>query len=168
MRFRESLCACGPWRAGRTIPSRHTGRNNIIIEINRPRWPIMSTDSPEFYDEDGNYVPPDEPHFLIVKTAFDRACRTLRRTPFRLWPACPKYLDWTEWRRFDHGAFAEEFDVTPATVLRAMEKLVQEGWIERRGRKPDFEYRLEISWGWRGDFESYEATLKERGRARLS
>ncbi len=93
---------------------------------------------------------------VLFQDAVNQAVREFRSGPtLRVLLALPQILDWRAWRRLSQESLASDLSLDRADVTRALLKLLEAGYIERRGKRGQYEWRLLPKLGWRGTVRQY-------------
>lgn len=97
---------------------------------------------------------------ILFQDAVNQAVLEFRSGPtLRVLLALPKLLDWRAWRRLEQQALADLLEIDRADVTRALLKLLEAGYIERRGKRSQYEWRLLPKLGWRGSVKQYHQAV---------
>jgi hypothetical protein len=98
---------------------------------------------------------------VIFQDSVQQAVMEFRSGPtLRVLLVLPSILDWRAWRRLDQGALAQRLDVHRPQVTVALLKLIGAGYIQRRGKRGQYEWRLLPKLGWRGTVRQYHQQVK--------
>jgi hypothetical protein len=95
---------------------------------------------------------------ILFHDAVKQAVREFRSGPtLRVLLELTNVLDWRAWRRIDQSALAADLELDRAQVTRALLLLLEKGYVQRRGLRSQYEWRLCQKLGWRGDVKSFHA-----------
>jgi transcription initiation factor IIE alpha subunit len=100
---------------------------------------------------------------VLFQDSVRQAVRQFRSGPtLRVLLVLPTMLDWRAWRLLDQQALADELCIDRSDVCRCLRKLIEAGYIERRGKTPRHEWRLLPKMGWRGSVASYHQAVTQQ------
>jgi hypothetical protein len=98
---------------------------------------------------------------VLFQDSVQQAVREFRSGPtLRVLLALPAMLDWRAWRRLEQQALADDLVIDRADVTRALLKLLEAGYVQRRGKRGQYEWRLLPKLGWRGTVRQYHQQVK--------
>lgn len=98
---------------------------------------------------------------ILFQDAVEQAVMDFRSGPaLRILLALPKILDWRVWRPLDQYELASHLGLDRAQVTRALAAFIERGYLERRGRRMHYEWRLTPKLGWRGSVKAYHAAMR--------
>jgi hypothetical protein len=69
-------------------------------------------------------------------------------------------LDWRVWRPLDQLELAESLGLHRSQVTTALLVFLERGYVERRGKRSRYEWRLLPKLGWRGSVRSYHQAVQ--------
>jgi hypothetical protein len=99
---------------------------------------------------------------VLFQDSVDEAIHRFRSgSTLRVLLALPKLLDWRAWRRVDQQALADDLAIDRAQVTRALLKLLEAGYIQRRGKRGQYDWRLLPKLGWRGTASQYHQSVRQ-------
>jgi hypothetical protein len=97
---------------------------------------------------------------VLFQDAVRQAVNEFRSGPaLRILLALPDILDWRVWRRLDQQKFADQLGLARSQVTSCLIDLLERGYIERRGKRSQYEWRLLPKLGWRGSVRQYHQAV---------
>ena len=113
---------------------------------------------------------PSRSYGVQFHTVFTEATAQLARhikhgSTLRLLLILPEHLTYSEFRRLNQEAVAQELAMDNSTISRAMAELHSLGVVERKGKGPVTEWMLSSDYGWRGNVDQFHEHRRKTKRA---
>jgi hypothetical protein len=97
---------------------------------------------------------------VLFQDAVRQAVNEFRSGPaLRVLLALPDILDWRAWRRLDQIELSTRLGIARPDITRILLELLEKGYIERRGKRSQYEWRLLPRLGWRGSVRQYHQAV---------